>query len=101
MVSPALLALTTTPSMAPSLADDTWPERATGACALAVWVVAKQNAARVAAVKAVRRVRICDLPRGAIPGNQTRVGKAKRAHRWSSGGGGHGAILREALRTRL
>src|SRR5262249_37417861 len=30
---PSLLALTTTPSMAPSLVDDTWPVRAARACA--------------------------------------------------------------------
>src|SRR5258708_28525154 len=61
MVPPALLALTTTPSMAPSLADDTCPARAAGACALALWVAAKQNAAR-AAVRVDRRVRMGASP---------------------------------------
>src|ERR1700732_1831154 len=42
--------------MAPSLADETWPARAAGACAFAAW--AKQNAAK-AAVKMDKRVLIC------------------------------------------
>src|SRR5215831_17934370 len=55
MVEPAFLALTTTPSMAHSLADWTCPARAAGACALAV--PAKQNAA-AAAERTDKRVRI-------------------------------------------
>src|ERR1700720_3120989 len=54
MVPPAFLALTTTPSMAPSLAEDTCPA---SACAWANWGSAKVAAA-AAAVMIDQRMRI-------------------------------------------
>src|SRR5262249_34947506 len=116
MVPPAFLALTTTPSMAPSLADDTCPARAAGASAFAASVAAKQNAARAAAVKVDKRVRMgpprgesverfavqfpkfrlteYPRPRASRSGISQYGGQAKRAHHCLSRRGGHGAKTR-------
>src|SRR5580704_195875 len=58
MVPPAFLALTTTPSIAPSLAEDTWPVSAAGACAHAAWENNRGSAVAAAAVMIDQPVRI-------------------------------------------
>ncbi len=58
MVPPAFLALMTTPSIAPSLAEDTWPVSAAGACAHAAWENTKGSAVAVAAVMIDQPMRI-------------------------------------------
>src|SRR5262245_29151468 len=54
-VEPSRLALTTTPSMAPSAAELTWPASAAGACAWAG--TAASTAAIAPAVRASRKLR--------------------------------------------
>src|ERR1700738_4731247 len=58
IVLPAFLALTTTPSIAPSLAEDTWPVSAAGACAYAARDSIKGSAVAAAAVVVDQPVRI-------------------------------------------
>src|ERR1700742_439153 len=58
IVPPAFLALTTTPSIVPSFAEETWPVSAAGACADAPWDIIKGSAVAAAAVKIDQPVRI-------------------------------------------
>src|SRR5262249_26845968 len=80
-VEPSRFALTTTPSMALSSAEPTWPESAAGACARAAGTSAEQTAA--APGRGLLRVFLQDLAvqiassgqSSASPGPRARPGK--------------------------